>query len=69
MSGIQSHLTIAFPIKSPTDAKALAEELPPLMPDFAKAQDSAGTVHYSRFLALGIKHCSSSPTLTVRKRI
>jgi hypothetical protein len=53
MSGIQSHLTIAFPIKSPADAKALAEELPPLMPDFAKAQDTVGTVHYSRFLALG----------------
>ena len=55
MSGIQSHLTIAFPIKSPTDAKALAEELPPLMPDFAKAQDTVGTVHYSRFLVLGDK--------------
>lgn len=55
MSGIQSHLTIAFPIKSPADAKALAEELPPLMPDFAKAQDTVGTVHYSRFLALGDK--------------
>jgi len=52
MSGTQSHLTIAFPIKSAADAKALASELPPLMPAFAKAQDSLGSVHYSRFLAM-----------------
>ena len=32
--------------------KAIAEELPPLMPDFAKAQDAIGTIHYSRFLDL-----------------
>jgi hypothetical protein len=53
MSGIQNHITISFPIKSPSDAKAIAEELPPLMPDFAKAQDAIGSVHYSRFLAWG----------------
>jgi hypothetical protein len=35
-SGIQSHISIAFPIKSPDDAMTLAEELPPLMPDFSK---------------------------------
>ena len=35
----QSHLTIDFPIKGPANAKALTEELPPLMPDLAKAQD------------------------------
>ena len=52
MSGVQSHLTITFPIKSPVDAKALAEELPPLMADFAKSQDAIGTIHYSRFLPL-----------------
>jgi hypothetical protein len=51
MSGIQNHITISFPIKSPADAKAIKEELPPLMPDFAKVQDAIGTVHYSRFLA------------------
>ncbi len=49
----QSHLTIDFPIKSPTSAKALTEELPPLMPDFAKTQDSLGTVHFSRFMVKG----------------
>ncbi len=52
MSGIQSHITIAFPVKSPADAKALADKLPLLMPAFAKAQDAVGSVHYSRFLAL-----------------
>jgi hypothetical protein len=54
-SGIKSHLTVAFPIKSPADATALGERLPLLMPDFAKVQDTEGTVHYSRFLALGDK--------------
>jgi hypothetical protein len=52
MSGIQNHLTITFPIKSPADAKALADELTPLMPNFAKAQDAVGSVHYSRFMEL-----------------
>jgi hypothetical protein len=51
-SGIQSHLTVTFPIKSPADRKALAAKLPLLMPDFAKAQDIEGSVHYSRFLDL-----------------
>jgi hypothetical protein len=55
MSATQNHITITFPIKSPADAKAIAQELPPLMPDFAKAQDAIGSVHYSRFLALDDK--------------
>jgi hypothetical protein len=50
--GIQSHLTLAFPIKSPADATALAQQLPPLMPDTFKALDVIGTVHYSRFVVL-----------------
>ena len=49
----QSHLLIDFPIKGPANAKALAEELPPLMPDFANAQDDLGTVHFSRFMIKG----------------
>ena len=49
----QSHLTIDFPIKGPANAKALTEELPPLMPDFAKTQDHLGTVHFSRFMVKG----------------
>jgi hypothetical protein len=51
-SVLQSHLSIAFPINSPDDAKTLAEKLPALMPDFFKAQDAVGTVHYSRFVIL-----------------
>ena len=49
----QSHLVIDFPIKAPANAKALADELPPLMPDLAKAQDDLGTVHFSRFMVEG----------------
>ena len=49
----QSHLTIDFPIKGPANAKALTQELPPLMPDFAKTQDQLGTVHFSRFMVKG----------------
>jgi hypothetical protein len=49
----QSHLALDFPIKSPASAKALTEELPPLMPDFAKTQDELGTVHFSRFMVKG----------------
>lgn len=54
-TGVQSHLTIAFPLKSPADAKALSQKLPPLMPDLAKAADAIGTVHYSRFVVLSEK--------------
>ena len=49
----QNHLTIDFPIKGPANAKALTEELPPLMPDFARTQDQLGTVHFSRFMVKG----------------
>ena len=49
----QSHLVIDFPIKGPANAKALADELPPLMPDFAGVQDDLGTVHFSRFMIWG----------------
>jgi hypothetical protein len=51
----QSHLTLSFPLKSPEDAKALAQELPPLMPDLFRAEDAIGTVHYSRFTVLSDK--------------
>ena len=49
----QSHLVVDFPIAGPAHAKALPEELPPLMPDLAKAQDDLGTVHFSRFMVEG----------------
>ena len=49
----QSHLVVDFPIKGPASAKALTEELPALMLDFAKTQDQLGTVHFSRFMVKG----------------
>jgi hypothetical protein len=41
----QSHITLDFPIKSPASAKALTEELPPLMPDCSpqKCADDGAT--------------------------
>ena len=44
-----NHLTIRFPVKSPDDARKVAGKLPPMMPEFFKALDDIGTVHYSRF--------------------
>ncbi len=46
------HFTLSFPLKSPADAQALAQELPPLMPDLFRVEDAIGTVHYSRFTVL-----------------
>jgi hypothetical protein len=51
----QSHFTLSFPLKSPADAKAIAEGLPPLMPGLFQAEDSIGTIHYSRFTVLSDK--------------
>jgi hypothetical protein len=51
----QNHFTLSFPLKSPADAKALAEQLPPLMPTIFQAQDAIGTIHYSRFTVLSDK--------------
>jgi hypothetical protein len=48
----QSHCTLGFPLKSPADAKTVAQELPPLMPDLFRAEDAIGAVHYSRFTVL-----------------
>ena len=51
----QNHFTLSFPLKAPADAKALSEQLPSLMPEMFKAQDSLGTIHYSRFTVLSDK--------------
>src|SRR6266704_1496445 len=48
----QNHFTLSFPLKSPADAKLIAEQLPPLMPELFRANDAIGTVHYSRFTVL-----------------
>jgi hypothetical protein len=51
----QNHFTLTFPLKSPADAKAVADQLPPLMPAFFTVQDAIGTIHYSRFTVLSEK--------------
>jgi hypothetical protein len=51
----QNHFTISFPLKLSTDAKLLADEFPPLMPELFRANDKIGTVHYSRFTVLSEK--------------
>lgn len=51
----QNHFTLSFSLKSPAHAKALAEELPPLMPELFQAADTIGTIHYSRFTVLSEK--------------
>jgi hypothetical protein len=51
----QNHFTLSFPLKSPAAAKALAQQLPPLMPDLFRAEDTIGKLHYSRFTVLSEK--------------
>jgi hypothetical protein len=51
----QNHFTLSFPLKSPPDAKMLAEQLPPLMPGLFQAADTVGTIHYARFTVLSEK--------------
>jgi hypothetical protein len=51
----QNHFTLSFPLKSPAEAKAVAEQLPPLMAGLFKAEDAIGTIHYSRFTVLSDK--------------
>src|ERR1700687_2262844 len=48
----QSHFTLGFPLRSPADARTLAEELPPMMPALFQAADTIGRVHYARFTVL-----------------
>src|SRR6266436_10159445 len=51
----QNHFTVSFPVRSPSDAKALTEQLPALMPELFRANDTIGTIHYSRFTLLSEK--------------
>jgi hypothetical protein len=51
----QNHFTLSFPLKSAADASALAEQLPAFMPELFRANDTIGTVHYSRFAILSNK--------------
>jgi hypothetical protein len=51
----QNHFTLSFPLKTATDAKALAEQLPPVMPGLFPVLDTIGRVHSSRFTILDEK--------------
>jgi hypothetical protein len=51
----QNHFTLSFPLKTSVDAEVVAELLPPLMPALFRANDTIGTVHYSRFTVLSEK--------------
>jgi hypothetical protein len=51
----QNHFTLSFPLKSPADAKAVADQLPPLMPSLFRAEDNVGTIYSSRFTVLNEK--------------
>jgi hypothetical protein len=51
----QNHFTLSFPLISSSNAKLLAEQLPPMMPGLFRANDTIGTVHYSRFTVLSEK--------------
>lgn len=51
----QNHFTLSFPLKTPADAQALAEQFPALMPEFFAVEDRIGTIHYSRFTVLSEK--------------
>jgi hypothetical protein len=51
----QNHFTLSFPLKSPSEAYALAGLLPPLMRQYFVAADEIGTIHYSRFTILSEK--------------
>src|SRR6267378_3644263 len=51
----QNHFTLRFPLTIRADAKALAEQLPPLMPGLFQAADTIGTIHSSRFTILDEK--------------
>src|SRR5271167_376206 len=47
-----SHFTLSFPLKAPSDAKALADQVTTAAPALFKAEDAIGTIHYSRFTVL-----------------
>ena len=40
----QNHFTLSFPLKSATNAKALSEELPSMMPGLFQVEDAIGTM-------------------------
>jgi hypothetical protein len=59
----QSHVTLAFPLKWPADANALAEKLPPLMPELLVASDLMGTIHYCRWRSARGRYSTPSSSI------
>jgi hypothetical protein len=51
----QNHFTIRFPLKSPADEKSIVQQLSAMTPELFRANDTIGTVHYSRFTVLSEK--------------
>jgi hypothetical protein len=51
----QSHFTLSFPLKVPSDTQALADQLSAKMPALFQAAETIGTIHYSRFTVLSEK--------------
>jgi hypothetical protein len=51
----QSHFTLSFPLKMPSDAIALSDQITPMMPALFTAAGAIGTIHYSRFTVLSPK--------------
>jgi len=51
----QNHFTVSFPLKSPAAAAELTKQLAPMMPALFRANDTIGTIHYSRFTVLSDK--------------
>ena len=51
----QSHFTLNFPLKPPSDVQRVANSLNAVVPLLAKVADELGTIHYARFTVLSGK--------------
>ena len=51
----QSHFTLGFPLKPPSDVQRVANSLNAVVPLLAKVADELGTIHYARFTVLSGK--------------
>jgi hypothetical protein len=51
----QSHFTLGFPLKPPSDVQGVANSLNAVVPLLAKSADELGTIHYARFTVLSGK--------------
>ena len=67
----QNHFTLGFPLKSPVDAKLLAEELPPLMPGArtVEPQQPVATSALNRSINPGDARRMRPPAAVISRRI